>query len=132
MILFPELYRSWLRLDRMYSNLAQTNGYGHHPQQQQQQQPYHHHQRTSSVSHSSNGVAPASIAAASSSNGRNGNSAAMAAAVDDDDDEFDRGHWGSKAEFILSCIGFSVRVDCKRVPANIFRNRGNLQMLVVT
>lgn len=26
----------------------------------------------------------------------------------DDDDEEDRGHWGSKAEFILSCIGFSV------------------------
>ena len=26
----------------------------------------------------------------------------------EDEDEFDRGHWGSKAEFILSCIGFSV------------------------
>ena len=26
-----------------------------------------------------------------------------------EEDEFeDRGHWGSKAEFILSCIGFSV------------------------
>ena len=30
--------------------------------------------------------------------------------VEDQQDEFeDRGHWGSKAEFILSCIGFSVR-----------------------
>ena len=29
--------------------------------------------------------------------------------VEDEEDEFeDRGHWGSKAEFILSCIGFSV------------------------
>ena len=25
-----------------------------------------------------------------------------------EDEELDRGHWGSKAEFILSCIGFSV------------------------
>ena len=30
--------------------------------------------------------------------------------MEDDDDEYDRGHWGSKAEFILSCIGFSVRL----------------------
>ena len=29
--------------------------------------------------------------------------------VDDPDEEDDRGHWGSKAEFILSCVGFSVR-----------------------
>ena len=28
--------------------------------------------------------------------------------VEDEEEEFDRGHWGSKAEFILSCIGFSV------------------------
>ena len=26
-------------------------------------------------------------------------------------DEDERGHWGSKAEFILSCVGFSVRYD---------------------
>ena len=26
-----------------------------------------------------------------------------------EDEEEERGHWGSKAEFILSCIGFSVR-----------------------
>ena len=25
-----------------------------------------------------------------------------------EDEEVERGHWGSKAEFILSCIGFSV------------------------
>lgn len=30
---------------------------------------------------------------------------------EDDDDEIERGHWGSKAEFILSCIGFSVSID---------------------
>ena len=29
--------------------------------------------------------------------------------VDDPDEDDDRGHWGSKAEFILSCVGFSVR-----------------------
>ena len=26
-----------------------------------------------------------------------------------EDEDEDRGQWGSKAEFILSCIGFSVR-----------------------
>ena len=26
----------------------------------------------------------------------------------DDDDDDERGHWGSKTEFLLSCIGFSV------------------------
>lgn len=36
-------------------------------------------------------------------------SKAKAPVVDDDDDEdYDRGHWGSKAEFILSCVGYSV------------------------
>ena len=30
-------------------------------------------------------------------------------AIEDEDDVEDRGHWGSKAEFILSCVGFSVR-----------------------
>ena len=35
-----------------------------------------------------------------------GNPQPMAAL--DDDEEYERGHWGSKAEFILSCIGFSV------------------------
>jgi hypothetical protein len=29
-----------------------------------------------------------------------------------EDDEDDRGHWGSKAEFILSCVGFSVSLFC--------------------
>ena len=32
------------------------------------------------------------------------------AADDNDYDEDDRGHWGSKAEFILSCVGFSVMI----------------------
>ena len=27
-----------------------------------------------------------------------------------EDEEEERGHWGSKAEFILSCIGFSVSI----------------------
>lgn len=29
--------------------------------------------------------------------------------IEDEEEEYDRGHWGSKAEFILSCVGFSVR-----------------------
>ena len=35
-------------------------------------------------------------------------SSSRTAAIEDDEDEYDRGHWGSKAEFILSCVGFSV------------------------
>ena len=31
---------------------------------------------------------------------------------EEEDEELDRGHWGSKAEFILSCIGFSVCFHC--------------------
>ena len=27
-----------------------------------------------------------------------------------DSEDYDRGHWGSKAEFILSCIGYSVGI----------------------
>ena len=56
------------------------------------------------------------------SNGKNGNSqrvgpmptngssynGAKMNTVPVEDEELDRGHWGSKAEFILSCIGFSV------------------------
>ena len=52
------------------------------------------------MSQSGNGVAPVT-------NGSNNRASAMAG-PDDDDDEYDRGHWGSKAEFILSCVGFSV------------------------
>jgi hypothetical protein len=50
---------------------------------------------------SSNKVTPTASAA---SNGKH-----TVSQVPDEDDEYDRGHWGSKAEFILSCIGFSVR-----------------------
>ena len=71
--------------------LPQVNGYPQHSQS-------YSHQRSSSVSHSGNGVAP--------TNGSNNRASVMAAP--DDDDEYDRGHWGSKAEFILSCVGFSV------------------------
>jgi len=40
--------------------------------------------------------------------GQSGRSVPPPAAVEDDDEEYERGHWGSKAEFILSCVGFSV------------------------
>ncbi len=40
--------------------------------------------------------------------GRSSAAVAAAAAAMEDDDEYERGHWGSKAEFILSCVGFSV------------------------
>ena len=33
--------------------------------------------------------------------------------VEDEEDEYDRGAWGSKAEFILSCVGFSVSHETK-------------------
>ena len=74
------------------NSLPQTNGYPHHSQS-------YSHQRSSSVSHTGNGVAPVT-------NGSNNRAPAMAGP--DDDDDYDRGHWGSKAEFILSCVGFSV------------------------
>ena len=38
--------------------------------------------------------------------------------TEEEDEELDRGHWGSKAEFILSCIGFSVRFLLYRVFEN--------------
>ena len=60
---------------------------------------YGSHQRNASVSHVNN----------AGGNGGNGGGTVAAGALDDDD-EFDRGHWGSKAEFILSCVGFSVRI----------------------
>ena len=33
-----------------------------------------------------------------------------------EDEEIDRGHWGSKAEFILSCVGFSVSLSISYLP----------------
>merc|ERR1711963_881619 len=46
--------------------------------------------------------------------------------VEDQQDEFeDRGHWGSKAEFILSCIGFSVGIgNVWRFPYLAYKNGG--------
>jgi len=46
--------------------------------------------------------------------------------VEDEEDEFeDRGHWGSKAEFILSCIGFSVGIgNVWRFPYLAYKNGG--------
>lgn len=38
----------------------------------------------------------------------NGNYNGKVMPVEDEEEDYDRGHWGSKAEFILSCIGFSV------------------------
>jgi len=46
--------------------------------------------------------------------------------VEDEEDEFeDRGHWGSKAEFILSCVGFSVGIgNVWRFPYLAYTNGG--------
>ena len=64
-----------------------------------------HHTNGNSAKNGGNAraVHAAQMQSASNYNGK------MAMAVEDEDDELDRGHWGSKAEFILSCIGFSVR-----------------------
>ena len=43
----------------------------------------------------------------------------------DDDEQYDRGHWGSKAEFILSCIGYSVGIgNVWRFPYLAYKNGG--------
>jgi len=87
----------------------QVNGYPQHSQS-------YSHQRSASVSHSGNGVAPVT-------NGSNNRASVMAAP--DDDDEYDRGHWGSKAEFILSCVGFSVGIgNVWRFPYLAYQNGG--------
>lgn len=46
--------------------------------------------------------------------------------IEDEEDEFeDRGHWGSKAEFILSCVGFSVGIgNVWRFPYLAYKNGG--------
>jgi len=42
-----------------------------------------------------------------------------------DSDEYERGHWGSKAEFILSCIGYSVGIgNVWRFPYLAYQNGG--------
>ena len=46
----------------------------------------------------------------------------MSRTEEEEDEELDRGHWGSKAEFILSCIGFSVRFLLYRDYATVFEN----------
>jgi len=44
---------------------------------------------------------------------------------EEEDEELDRGHWGSKAEFILSCIGFSVGIgNVWRFPYLAYKNGG--------
>ena len=42
-----------------------------------------------------------------------------------DSDEYDRGQWGSKAEFILSCVGYSVGIgNVWRFPYLAYKNGG--------
>ena len=42
-----------------------------------------------------------------------------------DSEEYERGHWGSKAEFILSCIGYSVGIgNVWRFPYLAYQNGG--------
>merc|ERR1711963_194671 len=56
----------------------------------------------------------------SNSNGHYKNSVPI-----EDDDEIDRGHWGSKAEFILSCVGYSVGIgNVWRFPYLAYSNGG--------
>ena len=43
----------------------------------------------------------------------------------DSEEEEERGHWGSKAEFILSCIGYSVGIgNVWRFPYLAYKNGG--------
>lgn len=72
------------------SGQYRANGTGNKVGYQQQQQQQHRQQQQYS------------------GNGNGAYAARSSGVVDDDDDEYERGHWGSKAEFILSCIGFSV------------------------
>lgn len=49
----------------------------------------------------------------------------MSRTEEEEDEELDRGHWGSKAEFILSCIGFSVGIgNVWRFPYLAYKNGG--------
>jgi len=47
------------------------------------------------------------------------------APLDTEEEEYDRGYWGSKAEFILSCIGYSVGIgNVWRFPYLAYQNGG--------
>lgn len=55
----------------------------------------------------------------------NGNYNGKVMPVEDEEEDYDRGHWGSKAEFILSCIGFSVGIgNVWRFPYLAYKNGG--------
>ena len=50
------------------------------------------------------------------------------APVKEENKEEERGHWGSKTEFILSCVGYSVGVgNVWRFPHVAYKNGGGKQ-----
>jgi len=58
-------------------------------------------------------------------NGHSRSKSVVQAPQSTDSEEYERGHWGSKAEFILSCIGYSVGIgNVWRFPYLAYQNGG--------